>query len=57
MTGCCSIRSPLLKINDRLERFLEEITLASLAESAANGGKVVVSLSVNNVSPSAPGTS
>ena len=57
MTGCCSIRSPLLKINDRLERFLEEITLASLADSAANGVKVTVSLSVNSVLPSVAGTS
>ncbi len=57
MTGCCSIRSPLLKINNRLERFLEEITLASLADSAANGMKVTVSLGINSVSPSAAGTS
>lgn len=57
MTGCCSIRSPLLKINNRLERFLEEITLASLANSAANDVKVTVSLGVNSVSPSAAGAS
>ncbi len=57
MTGCCSIRSPLLKINDRLERFLEEITLASLADSASNGMKVAVSLSIDSLSPSAAGAS
>lgn len=57
MTGCCSIQSPLLKINNRLERFLEEITLASLADSAANGVKVTVSLSIDSLSPSAAGAS
>ncbi len=56
MTGCCSIRSPLLKINDRLEHFLEDITLASLADSATVGRLATLSLSVNGVSASAAGT-
>ena len=55
MTGCCSIRSPLIKINDRLERFLKEITLASLADSAATDAKVTVTLSVSSASASAAG--
>ncbi len=55
-TGCCSIRSPLLRVHDRLKNFLEEITVASLADSAATGGKATLSLSVNGVSASAAGT-
>lgn len=31
LTGCCSIRSPLMKIQERLEGFLTHITLAQLA--------------------------
>ncbi len=57
LTGCCSIRSPLLKINDRLERFLEKITLASLADSTASATEVAVSLSLDSMSPSATRTS
>jgi Rrf2 family protein len=30
MTGCCSIRSPLLKIHEEFERFLDNITLARI---------------------------
>ncbi len=45
-TGCCSIRSPLLKINDRLERFLGKITLAGLADSATS--EVQVTLRVDS---------
>lgn len=52
-TGCCSIRSPLLKINDRLERFLEKITLAGLADSATS--EVTVTLRMNSHSASLSG--
>ncbi len=47
-TGCCSIRSPLLKINDRLERFLGKITLAGLAESATSEVEVTLRVSANS---------
>lgn len=31
LTGCCSIRSPLLKIHEEFEHFLDHITLARIA--------------------------
>ena len=52
-TGCCSIRSPLLEINDRLERFLGKITLAGLADSAPSEVKVTLRMDSHSASLSA----
>lgn len=42
LTGCCSIRSPLLKIQERLEGFLADITLAQLAAPSTTAMHITI---------------
>ena len=48
MTGCCSIRSPLLKIHEEFEHFLDNITLSRI------GGPRVTEIRVHAGSGSGP---